>query len=65
MTETKSSLSMFQEQTKRLKAKKARVEAHEAVKERAYNDIVNKISSTKKAIEKNVSDSLGKKVNIT
>jgi len=65
MAETKSSLSMFQEQTKRLKAKKARVEAHEAVKERAYNDIVNRISSTKKVIEKNVYDSLGQKVHIS
>ena len=65
MAETKSSLSMFQEQTKRLKAKKARVEAHEAVKERVYSDIVNRISSTKKVIEKNVYDSLGQKVHIS
>jgi len=64
MAATKTSLSMFQEQTKRLKVKKARVEAHEAVKERAYKDIVNRISNTKKAIEKNVYDSLGQKVQI-
>jgi hypothetical protein len=65
MAETKSSLSMFQEQTKRLKAKKARIEAHEAVKERAYKDSINRISSTKKTIEKNVFDSIGQKVHIT
>ena len=65
MAETRSSLSMFQEQTKRLTAKKARIEAHEAVKERAYKDAINRISSTKKTIEKNVFDSLDQKVHIT
>ena len=65
MAETRSSLSMFQEQTKRLTAKKARIEAHEAVKERAYEDAINRISSTKKTIEKNVFDSLDQKVHIT
>ena len=64
MAETRSSLSTFQEQNKRLKAKKARIEAHEAVKRRAYNDIVNKISSHKKAIEKNVHGSLDKKIHV-
>jgi hypothetical protein len=64
MEETKRSLSMFQEQTKQLKARKARVEAHEAVKERAYNEVVSRISSHKKAIEKNVYSSLGQKVQI-
>ncbi len=65
MAETRSSLSTFQEQNKRLKAKKARIEAHEAVKKRAYKDIVNKISSHKKAIEKNVHVSLDEKIHIT
>jgi len=64
MEETKRSLSMFQEQTKQLKARKARVEAHEAVKERAYNEVVSRISSHKKAVEKNVYSSLGQKVQI-
>jgi hypothetical protein len=64
MEETKRSLSMFQEQTKQLKARKARVEAHEAVKERAYNEVVSRISGHKKAIEKNVYSSLGQKVQI-
>ncbi len=64
MAETKRSLSMFQEQTKRLKARLARVEAHEAVKERAYNEVNSRISSHKKAIEKNVYSSLGQKIQI-
>jgi hypothetical protein len=64
MEEIKRDLSEYQEQTKRLKVMKARVEAHEAVKERAYNDVVSRISSTKKAIEKNVYDSLGQKVQV-
>ena len=64
MAETRNNLSMFQEQTKRLKAKKARVEAHEAVKKRAYDDIVSRISGHKKAIEKNVQASLGQKIHI-
>jgi hypothetical protein len=64
MEEIKHSLSVFQDQTKQLKARKARVEAHEAVKEHAYNAIVSRISSHKKAIEKNVYGSLGQKVQI-
>ena len=64
MEEIKSNLFEYQEQTKLLKARKARVEAHEAVKERAYNEIVGKISSHKRAIEKNVYSSLGQKVQI-
>jgi hypothetical protein len=64
MEEIKRDLSEYQEQTKRLKVMKARVEAHEAVKERAYNDVVSRISSTKKAIEKNVYDSIDQKVQV-
>jgi predicted nucleic acid-binding Zn-ribbon protein len=64
MEEIKSNLSEYQEQTKLLKAKKARVEAHEAVKERAYNEIVSKIDNHKKTIEKNVQSSLGQTIQI-
>ena len=64
MEEIKRNLSGYQEQTKRLKAKKARVEAHEAVKERAYNEIVSKIDNHKKTIEKNVQSSLGQTIQI-
>ena len=64
MEEIKRDLSAYQEQTKRLKVMKARVEAHEAVKEHAYEEVVSRIGSHKKAIEKNVYDSLGQKVKI-
>jgi len=64
MEEVKISLFEYQEQTKQLKARKASVEAHEAVKERAYKAVLNKISSHKQAIAKNVYSSLGKRVQI-
>jgi len=64
MEEVKRDLSEYQEQTERLKMMKARVEAHEAVKERAYNDVARRISSHKKAIEKNIYDSLDQKVQV-
>ena len=64
MEEIKRSLSVLHEQTKQLKARKTSVEAHEAVKEHAINEILDKIRGHKKAIEKNVYSSLGKKVQI-
>jgi hypothetical protein len=64
MEEIKVTLSEYQEHTKQLKARKSSVEAHEAVKERAYNETLNKIGSHKRAIEKNVYSSLGIKVQI-
>jgi hypothetical protein len=64
MDEIKRSLSLFQEQIEQLKARRASVEAHEAVKKHAYNEILDKIRSHKNAIEKNVYSSLGKKVQI-
>ena len=64
MAETRRSLTTFQEHTKQLKAKQTRIEAHEAVKKRAYNDIVNKIKSHKNTIEKNVHTSLSQKIQI-
>jgi hypothetical protein len=64
MEEIKRSLFEYQEQNKQLKMQKARVEAHEAVTERTYNEIVSRISSHKETIEKNVYSSLGKKIQI-
>ena len=64
MGEIKRSLSEYQEQTTQLKARKARVEAHESVKEHAYKETLDKISSHKKAIKKNVYSSISKKVQI-
>jgi hypothetical protein len=64
MNETKRSLSSFQEQIGQLKARRANLEAHEAVKAQAYNELLEKIRNHKNAIEKNVYSSLGKKVQI-
>lgn len=64
MEEIKASLSECQEQAKQLKARKASVEAHEAIKERAYKETLDKIASHKRAIEKNVYSSLGIRVQI-
>jgi hypothetical protein len=64
MEEIKRNLSVFQERIEQFKARKASVEAHEAVKEHAYNDILEKIRNHKKAIEKNIDSSLGEKVQI-
>jgi phage shock protein A len=64
MDEIKRSLSLFQEQIEQLKARKASVEAHEAVKEHEHSAILDRIRNHKNAIEKNVYSSLGKKVQI-
>jgi hypothetical protein len=64
MEEIKHQISVLWEQVEQLKARKASVEAHEAVKEHAQNEILDKISSHKRAIEKNIQGSLGKKVQI-
>ena len=64
MAETKNSLSTFQDQIRRLKSKKRRIEAHEAVKKRAYNDVVRRINNHKKAIEKNVHESLNQTIHV-
>jgi hypothetical protein len=64
MGEIKRSLSEYQEQTAQLKARKARVEAHESVKEHACKETLDKISSHKKAIEKNVYSSISKEIQI-
>jgi hypothetical protein len=64
MEEIKSNLSQYQEESARLKTVKKRAEAHEAVKKRAYNEIVSRISNHKKAIAKNIYSSIGQKVQI-
>ncbi len=65
MEETKQNLSMFQEQSKQLQARLARVKALEAVKERAYNQITIRINSHKKTIEKNIYEALDQKIQLT
>jgi hypothetical protein len=64
MAEIRSDLSQYQEETERLKTRKERAEAHEAVKKRAYTEIANRITNHKKTIEKNIYSSLGQKVQI-
>ena len=64
LEEIRRSVSLFQGQIEQLKARKASVEVHEAVKENAYNEVLDKIRNHKKAIEKNIDNSIGKKVQI-
>lgn len=65
MDEIKRNISVFQEQVEQLKARKTSVEAHEAVKEHAYNEMLEEISSHKRAIERNIYATLNKKVQLT
>jgi len=64
MDETKRILASCQQQLEQLKARKTSIEAHEAVKENAYNEAVDKISSLKRTIEKNILSSTDIKVQI-
>ncbi|MGB9842292.1 MAG: hypothetical protein ACPLKZ_06165 [Candidatus Bathyarchaeales archaeon] len=64
MAEIRAALAEYQEQAKQLKARKLSVEAHEAIKERAYKETLEKIDSLKRAIEKNVYSSLGVTIQI-
>jgi hypothetical protein len=64
MDEIRRNLSVFQEQTDQLKARKTSVEAHEAVKTMQYRALQDEISNIKRAIERNISTALTKKVQI-
>jgi len=64
MEEIKATLAEYQEQANQFKARKMSVEAHEAIKERAYRETLEKIDNLKRAIEKNVYSSLGVKIQI-
>ena len=64
MDEIKRSIAQFQEQVDLLKARKTSVETHETVKQNAYQEAEDKISSLKRTIEKNVYSSLDKKIQI-
>jgi hypothetical protein len=65
MDETKRSLAACQQQLDQLKTRKTSIEAHEAVKENAFNEAVDKISNLKRTIEKNIYSSTDIKVQIT
>ncbi len=64
MDEIKQNLTQFQEQLDLLKARKTSIETHEAVKHNVYNSTVDKISNLKHAIERNVYNTIGIKIQI-
>ena len=64
MDEINQSITQFMEQVNLLKARKTSVETHETVKENAYKETKDKISSLKRTIEKNVYNSIDKKIQI-
>ena len=65
MDEINQNMAQFQEQVNLLKARKTSVETHETVKENAYKEAEDKISSLKRTIERNVYNSIDKKIQIT
>ena len=64
MDEVKRDLSVFQAQVDQLKARKTSIETHEAVKENAYKEAVDKISNLKRSIERDIYSSIEIKVQI-
>ena len=64
MDEIKHNISVFEGQVDLLKARKTSIETHEAVKENAYNETVDKISNMKRTIERNILNSINIKVQI-
>jgi phage shock protein A len=64
MDEIKEDLSAFQGQVDLLKARKTSIETHEAVKENASNEAIDKINNMKRTIEKNILNSINIKVQV-
>jgi len=64
MNETLRELSLLEDQLEQAKSRKTNAETHEAVIERALVDVQERIRNQKHAIEKNVYNSLGKKIQI-
>jgi hypothetical protein len=64
MDEIKRNLTAYQQQLDQLKARKTSIETHEAVKENAYNEALDKISNLKRTIERNIYSSIDIKVQI-
>ena len=54
----------LQEQNRKIKARKARIDAHALVKKNKYNQIKNQIDKNKRLIEKNIFDSIEKTIKI-
>ena len=64
LDEIKRNLALLQDQIEHLKVRKASIESHEAVKEHEQANMQEKLRNQKHAIEKNVLNFLGKKVQI-
>lgn len=64
MDETKRNLTLCQQQLDQLKTRKTSIETHEAVKENAYHEAIDKINNLKRTIEKNIFSSINIKVQI-
>jgi hypothetical protein len=54
----------FKEQTRKIKAKEARIDAHALVKRNKFDQISKRIQDHKKLIENNIYESIGKKIKI-
>ena len=64
LTEITKKQAEFQEQTRKLEARKARIDAYALVKKTKSNRILDKINQHKKQIENNVYKSIEKKIKI-
>ncbi len=64
MNETMHEIAISQEQLEQLKARQASAVTHEAIIERALADAQEKVRNYKQTIEKNVYNSLGKRIQI-
>jgi hypothetical protein len=64
LDEIKRNLTTYQMQLDQLKARKTSIETHEAVKENAFNEAVDKISNLKRTIEKDIYSSIEVKIQI-
>jgi hypothetical protein len=65
MGEIKQNISTFEDQVNQLRARKASIEAYEAVKSKGHQELYSEINTRKRAIERNISTSLTKNVHIT
>jgi hypothetical protein len=64
MDEINQNIVQYQAQADLLKARKTSVETHETVKENAYKETEDKIGNLKRTIERNVYNSINKKIQI-
>ena len=64
MDEINQSIVQYQAQIDLLTARKTSVETHETVKENAHKETEDKIDNLKRTIERNVYNSINKKIQI-